>query len=431
MKPTSNPRTLAWLLLAGLCAGCADAPVPAATETIAPAALVLSVRGEGELRSAKPVPLTVPGSNWSSRQVDWMLPEGSRVRKGELLARFSAPEGKQQLEQALIDLQRNALAKAAKEVDLEAGKGRVEVDLAHVQVQLGIAQRYANADLEAVARNDVLDAIEDAGFLASKQDTLEWQRGQSGARGAAELAVLGAQRSTHELNATARQSDLDALELRAPNDGVLLLSSNWSGDKPMVGSNLRAGFEFGSLPDASAMEVELDLPQIEAQSIQVGAVVELHPLGRPDQLIRGKLSWVASAAKVRGRDDPAKYLSMRAAIPAGDVARHGLVPGQRMAVEVFLLRAPEALSVPNVALREREGKHVVRVREDDGGFVERQVTLGVRGTARSQVLGGLAVGEQVMLAEARDSEALPSTKETAGDDGTAASEAATPEGAQR
>jgi hypothetical protein len=380
-------------------AACGGGQAPPATETIALAPLVLSVRGEGELRSAKPTALTVPGSDWSSRQVEWMLPEGSVVRKGDLIARFSAPEGKQELDQALIDLERNALLRAAKEGELEAGQGRVAVDLAHVQVQLGIAQRYADADLSAIARNEVLDAIEDVEFLQTKQGTLEWRRGQSGTRGGAELAVLDAQRSTYDINARARQSDLDALELRAPNDGVLLLNANWSGDKPVLGTTLRAGFDYGSLPDTSAMEVHIDLPQIEAQGVQAGMAVELHPLGRPDRRIETALNWVASAAKVRGRASPAKYLSMRAPVPAGELAALGLVPGQRLVATVYLLREESTVSVPNVALEQRNGRQHVQVREG-GGFVSRQVELGVRGTARSQVLGGLAAGDVVLLSPA-------------------------------
>ena len=392
---------LALLASAMTLAACADKPLPAVTETVALQDLVLSVQGEGDLRSSKPTPLTVPGSNWSSRQVEWMLAEGSRVKKGDLLARFSSLDGKQQLDQAMLELQRNALARVAKQSELQANQGRVEVDLSNVAVQLGIAQRYVDADLSAIARNEMLDAVEDVEFLEAKQDTLQWQRGQSGVRGGAELAVLDAQRATQQSNATRRQDDLDALELRAPNDGVVMLSTNWSGDKAMLGSTLRAGMEYGSLPDTSAMEVEIDLPQIESQGIQVGADVELHPLGRPDQTITSKLSWVASAAKVKSPESPAKYLSMRAQVPPADVARYQLVPGQRFAARVFLLRAPQAISVANVAIEQRDGAHFVKVRKGDD-FISRAIELGVRGTARSQVLKGLVPGDEVLLSAGGD-----------------------------
>src|SRR5690554_2690662 len=325
------------LMLPLLLAGCGQETLPAATEVVTEAELVLSVRGEGELRSAKPTPLTVPGSNWSSRRVEWMLDEGSVVEEGDLLARFGAPDSEQKLAQALIELQRNALSRATKEGELGAAIGRVDVDLSQVAVQLGIARRYADADLSAIARNQVLDAIKDARFLETRQDVLEWQRDQSDTRGGAELAVLDAQRATHELTAQARQDDLDALELRAPNDGVLLLSANWSGDKPSVGSNLFAGSEFGSLPDTSAMEVEIVLPQIEAQGVQAGMAVELHPIGRPEQTIASELSWVASAATTRSCKDAIRSLAMRAPVPAEKVAGYLMVAGKRLAARVFRL----------------------------------------------------------------------------------------------
>jgi HlyD family secretion protein len=395
---TRAMRPLMVLALAAALSACGSDEMPVASETVVQGPLTISVRGEGELRSAKPTPLNVPGKNWAQRQVEWMVPEGSLVKKGDVLARFVSPEGEQQLAQAMIDLQRNALARAAKESGLESTQGRVEVDLSLVAVQLGIAQRYADADLSTVARNQVLDAIEDKEYLQVRQGTLQWQRDQSGVRGGAELAVLDAQRATFDMTAKTRRDDMDALELRAPNDGVLLLAANWSGDKPMVGSNLRAGFEFGSLPDTSTMEVEIDLPQIEAQGVQAGDAVVLHPLGRPDQRIDSKLSWVASAAKVRNRESPVKFLSMRAPIPADAIERYRLIPGQRFAASVVMLDAKDAMAVPNVAIEQRDDRHWVQVKQGSD-YVAREVTLGVRGTARSQVVKGLKPGDQVRLSQ--------------------------------
>lgn len=391
-------RPMMALVLAASLAACGRDATPVASETVVQGPLVIRVLGEGELRSAKPTPLNVPGKNWAQRQVEWMVPEGTLVKKGDVLARFVSPEGEQQLAQAMIDLQRNALARAAKESGLESTQGRVEVDLSRVAVQLGIAQRYADADLSTVARNQVLDAIEDKEYLQVRQGVLQWQRDQSDVRGGAELAVLDAQRATFDMNAKTHRDDMDALELRAPNDGVLLLAANWSGDKPMVGANLRAGFEFGSLPDTSTMEVEIDLPQIEAQGVQAGDAVVLHPLGRPDQRIDSTLSWVASAAKVRNRESPVKFLSMRAPIPADAIERYRLIPGQRFAASVVLLDAKDAMAVPNVAIEQRDERHWVQVKQGRD-YVAREVTLGVRGTARSQVLTGLKPGDQVRLSQ--------------------------------
>lgn len=382
-------------------AACGKEEATPVVETVVAGPLVLSVRGEGELKSAKATPLMVPGSQWAERQLAWTLPEGSPVRKGDLIARFSAAQGKLELAQAMVDLERNALARAGKEGDLATGRGRVAVDLSQVGTQLGIARRYADADIETMARNEVLDAVQDVRYLGTKQDTLQWKQGQFGQRGGAELAVLDAQRATYAINAQRRQDDLDALELRAPHDGVLMLAANWTGDKPQVGSSLRAGFEFGSLPDVSAMEVDLSLPQMEAQGIKAGDTVVVAPVGRPEQAITTRLSWVASGAKVRSRQSPVKYVSVKAPVPVDAVRRFRLVPGQRMRAEVLLLQAPSAVSVPNIAISSEDGKSFVQVLSG-GELRRREVVLGARGTARSQVLKGLHAGESVLLARLND-----------------------------
>lgn len=407
-------RVVAMALLLAL-AGCGQDEATPVVETVTAGPLLLSVHGEGELKSAKATPLMVPGSQWAERQLAWALPEGSPVKKGELIARFSAEQGKLELAQAMVDLERNALARAGKEGDLATGRGRVAVDLSQVGTQLGIARRYADADIDTIARNEVLDAVQDVRFLGTKQDTLQWRQGQLGQRGGAELAVLDAQRATYAINAKRRQDDLDALELRAPHDGVLMLAANWTGDKPQVGSSLRAGFEFGSLPDVSAMEVELSLPQLEAQGLKAGDTVLLAPVGRPGQAITTKLSWVASGAKVRSRQSPVKYVSMKAPVPATAVRDFRLVPGQRMRAEVQLFKAASAVSVPNIAISSEDGKSFVQVLA--GRELERrEVVLGARGTARSQVLKGLRAGEAVLLARINDDEDKAATDDAATQD---------------
>lgn len=175
-----------------------------------------------------------------------------------------------------------------------------------------------------------------------------------------------------------------------------MLSQNWSGEKPAIGGTLRAGFEFGTLPDTDAMEVELALPQLQAQGVRAGNAVEVFPPGHPEQKVVTELSWVASAAKALNRRNPVKYVSMKAPLPAADVRRFGWVPGQSLEARIVLLDAEAALTVANVAVRAEAGRHFVQVRDGDG-FERREVELGVRGGARSQVLSGLEAGDEVLL----------------------------------
>lgn len=358
--------------------------------------LALTVQAQGLMKSAKATRLSVPGRNWTNQQLVWMAPDGSTVKAGDVVARFSPAQGELELSKAMLDIERNLLARAAKDDEFAAGVGRIDVDLADVGSQLAIAQRYAGADLGMFARNEILDAIQDEMFLGEKRGTLRWQRDQSEHRGAAELAVLDSQRATFDLAAKSRREDMDSLELRAPHDGVLVLETNWSGEKPKLGGNIWAGETFASLPDTSALELEIFIPQIEAQGVRPGIAVDMAPVGKPAQQRRSELFWVATAAVVRSRQSPVKYLTMKATVPAAALTEHGWVPGQAFEVTLHLLDSPRAVSVPNLAVHSRSGETFVYVR-DGGKAVKRNVELGVRGPARSEVVSGLSPGDAVLL----------------------------------
>lgn len=387
------------LLLSLALVACGQSDDLLLSEIVAPAAITFEVAGEGELQSSKATPLRVPGEGWAPRQVTWLAAEGTQVRKGDVLARFTTERGELDMAEAVIELERNAVARALKQNELDTTQGRVTVDLSTAAVDLAIAERYASADLLAVAQNDLLDAIDDVDFLEARRDMLLWKRDQSAPRGELEMAVLDAQRSTFQINAARARDDLDALELRAPHDGVMALTADWAGVKPSVGSSLRPGNAFGRLPDLSALEVELALPQIEAEGIRVGNTVELWPAGRPDQTVISEISWVAGAARVTSRASPVKYLTMKAPVTSEAARNFGWTPGQRMRARIILLQDEQALSVPNIALRSEAGKYFVRVRKG-GGDERREVEVGVRGPARAQVLSGLSAGDEVLLGEA-------------------------------
>ena len=70
-----------------------------------------------------------------------------------------------------------------------------------------------------------------------------------------------------------------------------------------------------------------------------------------------------------------------------------------MAADVYTGESGKGLSVPNVALIAEGGKTYVEVR-DGGKLAKREVELGARGTARSEVVKGLKAGDAVVLTPA-------------------------------
>lgn len=360
----------------------------------------LQVNVTGEVRAVKATPLNVPGERFSQRRAMWLLADGEPVKTGDVIARFSPEQSELDFAQAVIDLQRNLVARAGKNAELGGIQNKVATDLADVALRIAIARRYAKADVGVLARNDILDAIDDEQFLDVKETVLEWQRDNVADRGATELALLAAQRTTFEGNAARSRTTLDAMELRAPHAGVLVLTPNWTGDKPRVGMTLMAGQMLASLPDIDSLEVLIEVPQAESQGLALGQRVRVHPLGRPDQTIESKLEWISASAQARNQENPARYITARALISAALAHEFRLVPGQRMTGHVELLAVDKGISVSNTAILDAGGRSTVHVREGNR-FFAKTVELGRRSNARSQIVSGLVPGDLVRLVPPR------------------------------
>ncbi len=83
---------------------------------------------------------------------------------------------------------------------------------------------------------------------------------------------------------------------------------------------------------------------------------------------------------------------------AGRSEPHPLLPGMFATLLLEVDAVDAAVSVPNPAvLRDREGRPFVLVREGEGHWERRFVELGVQGRERTEILSGLAAGEEVAV----------------------------------
>jgi len=391
--------------LAGSCAvlfalalsGCgsgdgASAPI----ETVAPREWRETLAADGELRAQKNTPLLVPGSQFEGRQLIEIIPEGSMVEKDQVVARFDAPQARVDLSQNELELLRNELTRVAQADTGGLSSQQLATDLAQVDTDLGLSQRYANADFSVFARNQILDALQDTGFLTEKKGYLGWRRGQTDQRSAVELAVIDSARATVAVTVEQKRASLDALEVRAPHAGVFLLKASWDGVKPSAGSNLWPGNDFAEIPDLSGLIARFSLPQSQTQSLREGQPVRVRLAGTGIE-IDARLSKISNSASVKNRESPVKYTDFDVEIPVEATRLHALRPGQAVRGTVTLVHAQDALTVPNVALIQEGGRFFV-LRDQGRGNERVAVELGTRGPIRSQVSKGLQKGDRVVLA---------------------------------
>jgi len=379
-----------------------DSAVRVPTETLAPRAWLETLDVDGEIKAASSTALAVPGTGWENRELLTMVEDGSFVKKGDVIARFDAPQARMELSQAEMELLRKELGEQTLVDSAAVNRAELSADSAKVSSDLILSERYADIKAESgvLTRNQILDALQDTGFLKNKRSYLGWKTGQADIRTAASRAVMASQKNSVSLTAEQRRKSLAALELVAPHDGVFLLTAKWDGSKPQIGASLWSGHDFGKLPDAGQLIAKFSVAEGEAFGLKPGLPLRARLTGTGTEFDL-KVSRVGSNASTRSRESPVKYSEFEAAIDPAVAARLGLSPGQALRATVRLVERRATLTLPNLALVQDGAAYAVFVGEQAPG-VKQVVELGQRGLVRSEIKSGLNVGARVLLLPAED-----------------------------
>jgi RND family efflux transporter MFP subunit len=295
--------------------------------------------------------------------------EGMRVEAGQVLARLDDADAKVRLASAAAD--RDAMA----------------ATLGELRVNLGNAERELKRHDELFRR----------GLIAEQQvDTLRTAVESFKAR----IALAREQVAAADAKVTMAKQDIDNCIVRAPFDGIVVSKDAQRGE--MV-SPISAGGGFtrtgiATLVDMTSLEIEVDVNESYIARVREGQPVTAVLDAYPDWQIPAKVRTVIPTA-----DRQKATVKVRAAFDRLDPR---ILPDMGVKV-TFLGKEPTKAEtagrvlVPRTAIHEDGGAPHVFVHRD--GRVERRaVALGeLRGTDQ-EVKAGLADGEQVVIAGARD-----------------------------
>ena len=224
------------------------------------------------------------------------------------------------------------------------------------------AVRQAEAAYDQAKRTvDRLRPLQERGAI-SEQD---WDTAVTGLR-VAEANLEGARRS---------------VDLVSPIAGVVtdLLLTRGSMPEP--------GDPIARVADLSRVQVVLQVSPDQARELALR-----QPATVPAHGLVGSVSGVALQA-----DPESRLLEVELTFPgSGSAEADRAVPGTLVAAQVEVGRRARALLVPRGALRDG----VAWVVDAEGVAHRREVTTGLEGEGQVEILGGLAAGEQVVVAGA-------------------------------
>jgi hypothetical protein len=357
---------------------------------------VRRVSADGELRAVTATPVTAPTDGGNMR-VAWLAPDGSAVRKGDVVVRLDQAEAAKAVLSAQLQLTAADATLKQQRIQAAADVASRDIDLETTTDDVDEQRKYLPRDPQLVARNDIIKAQIDLDIAAAKQAQAARaaRAGHGLARASVQLAELDRQKAELALHvATVALSNLD---IRAPSDGVLVLHRDDNGDVPKPGTSLWSGEEVGAIPNVSAMEAELFVLELDGDGLEVGQPADIVLVSRPETVVHGKIRLVDKLAKRRVPMLPVQYFSVTVALGHTDA---GMKPGQRVRGELAIA-AQHAIAIPRQAVVEKDGRAIV-YRRDAHGFAPVTIELGPATAGRVVVKAGLADGDVIALRDPQE-----------------------------
>ena len=188
----------------------------------------------------------------------------------------------------------------------------------------------------------------------------------------------------------AAQATLDNARLAAPFKGTISEVDVKSGDQ------VSPGLTALRLDDLGRLLIDVQVSEVDINSIKVGQLVTLSFDAIQDRQYNGVVSKVAPVGNViQG------VVNFDVTVELND-ADENVKPGMTAAVNIIVDQITDALLVPNRAVRVVDGKQVVYIL-DNGQLKEVEITLGASSGNMSEVTSGnLQAGDQVVLNPPQD-----------------------------
>jgi RND family efflux transporter MFP subunit len=353
----------------------------------------VTVTGAGTLRARNASFVGVPDEVSGELQLIFLIPEGTRVAAGQVVAQLDTASALETLETQL-----DALETAQAQYDQQV------TDLANNIKNLENSVRSAELSYDQAQLR--LQALEFSSALDRQAGELDLERArismdESKRKLAAQKIINEANRRQSEVNLIGRRDDVEetraeikALTLRAPIPGLVIYVEQgrmMERTKIQEGDTVRRGQQILQIPDLSVMEVSLFINELDAEQVKVGQKARVRLEAYPREVFEATVTDLSTLAQDTSDGGNVRVFP---AVVTLDRTDERIRPGMTASVEIVVATLDEALRIPLAALGVMGGGCCVKV---TGKKDPVRVTLGSRNESMVQVLDGLQEGDRIEM----------------------------------
>jgi RND family efflux transporter MFP subunit len=354
---------------------------------------LVSIKASGELRAANSFTLTTPRLTWGQMQINFLLPEGTSVKKDDVIVRFATTTIDKTLQdkESELGILRSELAKfrADNVVRISDLEGNLQtMELTYEQAKLQVEKMKFEAEVQRKETEINLKKNRIA-YEQAKQKIVSQKLAEKSEE---QKQLLKIQQTTNDL--TRARQEKEQYTLKASMDGLVVYETNWqTGRKVSVGDSPWPGMSIVSLPDLSAMQSVCQINEVDISKVKASQNAKVKLDAFPDREFTGTVKSVGTIGQQNDRAATVKTFEVVIDIKGADAV---LKPGMTTSNEVVMETLADTVYIPLEAVFEKDGKPVVyKMFGSSARLLE--IGTGTKNSNYIVVSGGLKGGDKVSL----------------------------------
>ncbi|HZM87292.1 MAG TPA: HlyD family efflux transporter periplasmic adaptor subunit [Blastocatellia bacterium] len=362
-----------------------------------PQDFTLKISANGELQSVESIAVAVPPVPVQRLRIGWAVPDGTHVKKGDVLIEFDADElnlevmaHRSDLQMALEKLNRGGLASSVEQTDIVKDKRLAELELEKII-------EFLPQDEQIYKRREIIEGQLDKEYTEKKIVFAEARLGLKGKVYSLDEAILMLERGRVTANIDRYEKALASLKLVSPANGIVVYNDPgyfFGGYSLMPGRVVYVGMTLFNLVNPDKMEAKCFVLEKDAGELKAEQTVTLTLDPYPDVEFTGKVKSIDKLARPIDRESPVKYFQTIVAIDKTDA---GLMkPGVKLKARILAGELKAVIVIPRSAAVKRDSGFVAFVQKGPQ-FEALPVTLGQGDAAQVVVTEGLERGQVVAL----------------------------------
>ncbi len=355
----------------------------------------------GELRARKFVQVTGPvggqAANVYQTKIASIIPEGSLVKEGDVIAELDKAPAATKLASVTLDLQKAQADYTTAQLDstLNLAVAREDVRTAeYVLEEKKLAQEQARYEAPTIKRQAAIDFEKAERALAQSKRNLDTKTKQA----VAKMSSVGADLGRQQNNLKNIQTFIGEFTVKAPAPGMVIYIRDWNGKKKGVGSQWNAWENsVATLPDLTQMESQTYINEVDVRKIAVGQKVQITLDADATKKLEGTVTHIANVGEQKPNQD-SKVFEVKIDVTRADTT---LRPGMTTANAIETASVPNVLSIPLEAVVNEAG-YQYAYKKTGSRIVKQMIETGTSNDNEIVVRKGLTKDDLVLLSAPTD-----------------------------